>query len=109
MVTCEIIEDSGVTGRGGEGEGKIAHVPQVGSLSDQEDGSDQMCSLSEQKAQRREKEDKMVGHVETGLPGGLPLAEMMEKLRDVVRSVEEVKVRDTDLAVMMLTEVIVLF
>lgn len=69
-----------------------------------------MCGLSEQKAQRREKEDKMAGHVENGLPGGLPLAEMMmEKLRDVVGSVEEVKVRDTALAVMMLTEVIVFF
>lgn len=41
------------------------------------------------------REDKMVGHVETGLLGRLPLGDRIaEKLRDVTMKLEEAKVRD---------------
>lgn len=61
-------------------EGKVIHdLPQISSPSEQEDGSDQSFSLSEQEIQKWEKtkgRTRWFGHVKTDFVGGLLLEEM---------------------------------
>lgn len=67
----------------GERKGKVIYdLSQISSPSEQEDGSDQCFSLSEQKIQKWEKTKagtRLFGHVKTELVGGLLLGEMTRR------------------------------
>lgn len=55
VLTCEKQrEETRVTGSGAAGERKVARAPQISSPSDQEDGSDQIPSPSEQETRQWE-------------------------------------------------------